>query len=44
MQDPAENLRRVAVGLFYFAGHGIQVRGINYLVPVGANLEREVQA
>jgi uncharacterized caspase-like protein len=26
-----------AVGLFYYAGHGVQVKGANYLVPVGAN-------
>jgi uncharacterized caspase-like protein len=26
-----------AVGLFYYAGHGVQVQGSNYLVPVGAN-------
>lgn len=26
-----------AVGLFYYAGHGIQLKGANYLVPVGAN-------
>jgi len=25
-----------SVGLFYFAGHGLQVQGTNYLVPVGA--------
>jgi hypothetical protein len=25
------------VGLFYYAGHGIQVNGTNYLVPVTAN-------
>jgi uncharacterized caspase-like protein len=29
------------VALFYYAGHGIQVRGSNYLVPVGANPARE---
>jgi cyclophilin family peptidyl-prolyl cis-trans isomerase len=29
------------VALFYYAGHGIQVRGSNYLVPVGANPDRE---
>jgi uncharacterized caspase-like protein len=29
------------VGLFYYAGHGVQVRGINYLIPVGANTTRE---
>ena len=29
------------VALFYFAGHGVQVRGSNYLVPVNANPTRE---
>lgn len=29
------------VGLFYYAGHGVQVRNSNYLVPVGANPTRE---
>ncbi len=29
------------VALFYYAGHGIQVRGANYLVPVSANPTRE---
>jgi hypothetical protein len=29
------------VALFYYAGHGVQVRGTNYLVPVGANPVRE---
>ena len=28
-----------AVGLFYYAGHGLQWRGGNYLVPTGANPE-----
>jgi murein DD-endopeptidase MepM/ murein hydrolase activator NlpD len=28
-------------GLFFFAGHGIQSRGINYLIPAGANIHRE---
>jgi len=26
------------VALFYFAGHGVQVDGVNYLIPVGAQL------
>jgi hypothetical protein len=30
-----------AVGLFYYAGHGMQIKGRNYLIPVGANVERE---
>ncbi len=29
------------VGLFYYAGHGMQIKGRNYLIPVGANVERE---
>ncbi|MDI1262358.1 MAG: caspase family protein [bacterium] len=29
------------VALFYYAGHGVQVRGSNYMVPVGANPTRE---
>ena len=36
--------RRLAeggVGAFYYAGHGLQVRGRNYLVPVDADIEDE---
>jgi hypothetical protein len=29
------------VGLFYFAGHGVQMDGSNYLLPVKANIETE---
>jgi hypothetical protein len=29
------------VGAFYYAGHGLQVRGRNYLVPVDAQIEDE---
>jgi TPR repeat protein len=28
-------------GLFFFAGHGIQSRGTNYLIPAGAAIQRE---
>ena len=31
-----------AVGLFYFAGHGVEDRGHNYLIPLGAEIESEV--
>ncbi|MBI2254794.1 MAG: caspase family protein [Proteobacteria bacterium] len=30
-----------AVGLFFYAGHGIQVDGTNYLIPVGAAIAAE---
>ena len=29
------------VGLFYYAGHGMQVKGRNYLIPVGADITQE---
>ena len=29
------------VALFYYAGHGVQVRGANFLIPVNANATRE---
>jgi uncharacterized caspase-like protein len=41
VQDFGSRLRGADVGLFYFAGHGLQVRGANYLVPVGANPNKE---
>jgi formylglycine-generating enzyme required for sulfatase activity len=30
-----------AVGLFYYAGHGVQLGGRNYLIPTTARIERE---
>jgi len=45
MEDAIEKfnrrLRQGGIGLFYFAGHGLQVDGENYLIPVNAKLERE---
>lgn len=29
------------IGLFYYAGHGIQVNGENYLIPVNAEIDAE---
>jgi uncharacterized caspase-like protein len=34
-------LKEGGVGLFYYAGHGMQVKGQNYLVPVDAQIEEE---
>jgi hypothetical protein len=34
-------IRNGSVGLFYYAGHGVAVKGINYLVPVDAKVESE---
>lgn len=40
----ARKLRTDAVGLFFFAGHAIEVDGENYLIPIGALIEDEVDA
>lgn len=37
-------LRPGDVGLFYYAGHGIQVEGVNYLLPVSFSARDEVDA
>lgn len=34
-------LKGSEVGLFYFAGHGMQVNGYNYLIPIGSQIEME---
>ena len=36
-----EDLKKGGVGLFYFAGHGVQSKGRNFLIPVNAKLGRE---
>jgi hypothetical protein len=34
-------LTKDTVGLFFYAGHGMQVAGTNYLVPIGAKIAQE---
>jgi formylglycine-generating enzyme required for sulfatase activity len=41
IQDFGNRLKKGGVGLFYFAGHGLQAGGVNYLVPIGARIEKE---
>jgi uncharacterized caspase-like protein len=41
VQSFGKLLQSAEVALFYFAGHGVQVFGSNYLVPVNANVARE---
>lgn len=31
------------VGLFYYAGHGVQLKGQNYLIPVGSDIRQEFE-
>ena len=37
----SNNDEKKAVGVFYYAGHGIQVNGTNYLIPLEAEITSE---
>ena len=39
-----QELKKGGVGLFYFAGHGVQSKGRNYLIPVNARIEVDATA
>ena len=45
IREFGEKLKQGGVGLFYFAGHGLQVDGFNFLVPINAqiNSQEEVE-
>jgi uncharacterized caspase-like protein len=42
LRDFVDKSRDADVAVVYYAGHGIEVDGINYLIPVDAALERDV--
>lgn len=41
LREFGDRLTRDGTALFYYAGHGVQVRGRNYLIPVDADIARE---
>lgn len=41
VENFGNSLRSGGFGLFYYAGHGAQVNGANYLIPVDAQIENE---
>jgi hypothetical protein len=41
IRDFGKKLQGGGVGLFYYAGHGMQVKGENYLIPVGTEITNE---
>lgn len=43
LNEFGDKLNDYEVGMFYFAGHGIQVKGLNYLIPSDANPKSENQ-
>jgi formylglycine-generating enzyme required for sulfatase activity len=44
LRDFADQARDADIAIIYFAGHGIEIRGTNYLIPVDAVLERDIDA
>jgi len=44
IRDFGNRLKRGGDGLFYYAGHGVQINGKNYLIPIGARIEKETDA
>jgi hypothetical protein len=44
VQNLGAQLQSADVGLFYYAGHGVQIHDVNYLVPIDANISREADA
>ena len=44
VREFGQKLRGAEAGLFYYAGHGLQVKGGNYLVPVAVDIESEADA
>lgn len=42
MRDFAEASSNADVAVIYYAGHGIEIDGVNYLLPVDAKLQRDV--
>jgi len=43
IREFGSNLKKSGVGLFYYAGHGIQVKGENYLIPVNVDVKNEYE-
>ncbi|MEW6769299.1 MAG: caspase family protein [Pseudomonadota bacterium] len=44
LRDFSDTARDADVAVVYYAGHGIEIDGINYLIPVDASLERDIDA
>ncbi|MEI6609058.1 MAG: caspase family protein, partial [Deltaproteobacteria bacterium] len=41
VEEFGKQLKARDVGLFYYAGHGVQLSGVNYLIPVSAKINEE---
>jgi formylglycine-generating enzyme required for sulfatase activity len=44
LRDFSDEARDADVAIIYYAGHGMEIDGVNYLIPVDAVLERDIDA
>lgn len=44
IREFSQELKHGGIGLFYYAGHGVQIDGANYLIPVSSDFESEADA
>ena len=44
LRDFSDEARGADVAIIYYAGHGMEIDGVNYLIPVDATLERDIDA
>jgi uncharacterized caspase-like protein len=42
LRDFSDNLRDADIAVVFYAGHGMEMNGVNYLIPVDARLARDV--
>jgi hypothetical protein len=42
LRDFSDRVREADIAVIFFAGHGMEVNGTNYLIPVDAILERDI--
>src|SRR5207247_7231964 len=43
IREFGQKLKAGGSGLFYYAGHGVQSKGRNYLIPVDADIQSEAE-
>ncbi len=44
LRDFSDNVRDADIAVVYYAGHGMEIDGTNYVIPVDAVLERDIDA
>jgi len=42
LRDFSDNLRDADIAVVFYAGHGMEMNGVNYLIPVDARLARDI--